>query len=158
MAAAPLPRRPAHRPSSRSTSRRAVSVGGEIYYVKHIDNSRVVRVADPRERRELLLWLLAGVLVFGLGLAYTLERFALVQYGYTIADMKTKRDTLIEANRRLRLEEASLRSPERIDAFARQVLGLQPTTEGQVVRLEPPVPADGEAVVAAARFRLPTSR
>jgi len=158
MAAAPMPRRMYHRPSRRSTSRRPAGAG-DIYYVKSIDNSRVVRVADPNERRELMTWLLAGVLIFGLGLAYTLERFALIQNGYTIAELKSKRDALLEANSKLQLEEARLQRPDRIDAYARQNLGLQPTTEGQVVRLEPAMPvAEGEAVVAAARFRMPTQR
>jgi hypothetical protein len=38
-------------------------------------------------------------------------------------------------NRALRLEEASLRDPERIDFKARQ-LGLQPPQPGQVVRMD----------------------
>ena len=79
--------------------------------------------------------------------------------GYTVAELKSKRDALLETNSKLQLEEARLQRPDRIDAYARQNLGLQPTTEGQVVRLEPVLPVvEGEAVVAAARFRMPTSR
>ena len=149
MAAAAIPRRASHR-IPRET-RRYSPPAGEIYYVKQIDNGRVRRVADPREKREFLLWLLVGVLLFAAGLVYTLERFTLIRSGYTIADLKGKRDTLVESNRKLRLEEASLRSPERIDSLARN-LGLSQPGEGQVVRLENPVPAaNGEVVVARLR-------
>ena len=50
--------------------------------------------------------------------------------------MKSQRDSLSELNRALQLEDASLRSPERIDALARQ-MGLVSPQAGQVQRLEP---------------------
>jgi hypothetical protein len=49
--------------------------------------------------------------------------------------MKIQRDGMLEMNRALRLEEASLRDPERIDVLARK-LGLQSPQAGQVMRLE----------------------
>ena len=147
MAAVAISRSSFHR-SARPAFRRQAA-GSEIYYIKQIDNSRVVRVADPREKREFLLWLLFGTMLFAAGLTYTLEQFAMIRCGYAIADLKGRRDDLMEANRKLRLEEASLRSPERIDSIAREKLGLQPPQEGQVVRMEEPVPAaDGTVVVA----------
>ncbi len=143
----PRPRAILKQRMPRSASRRPAPAG-EIYYVKQIDNSRVVRVANPQERRQFLFWLLLGTLIFGAGLACAGTRFAAIRNGYAIADMKGRRDSLIEANRRLVLEEASLRDPQRIDSIARG-LGLAPPREGQVVRMEAPVtPGDGEVVVA----------
>jgi hypothetical protein len=49
-------------------------------------------------------------------------------------------------NRALRLEEASLRDPERIDMTARK-LGLQPPQPGQVLRMD--ATADASAPVMA---------
>ena len=155
MAAAQVTPRATYRPGaitkqrmSRSASRRKPAAAGEIYYLKQIDNSRVVRVADPEERRQFLFWLLLGTLVFGAVLASAGMRFAVIRNDYTIADLKGRRDTLLESNRKLVLEEASLRSPERIDAIARQ-LGMAPPLEGQVVRMEAPLaPSDGAVVLA----------
>ncbi len=142
MATAVLPRRSAGR-RARTQSPGPRRVAGppprpDIHYIKQIDNSRLVRVADPYERRQFLLWLLVGVMLFAVGLAYTWQRFELVRYGYSIEELKSQRDRLMEANRQLRLEEASLRSPERIDALARNQLGLGPPSPGQVVKLEEP--------------------
>lgn len=143
------PRRPG-RPTGRKGARaRASAAQGEIFFVKQIDNSRLVRVANPQERREFLIWVMMGTVLFAAGLAYAWQRFALVRYGYTIEQLKSRREALIESNRQLRLEEASLRSPERIDAIARANLGLETPRPGQVLSLEDSPPAtDGTVVVA----------
>src|SRR5438477_10143223 len=62
------------------------------------------------------------------------HHFKAIEYGYKIESLRTQRDGLVEMNRALRLEEASLRDPERIDMLARQ-LGLQSPQAGQVVRI-----------------------
>ena len=51
-------------------------------------------------------------------------------------------------NRTLRLEEASLRDPERIDRLARQ-LGMQSPQAGQVIRMESAPPDAGAPVMAS---------
>jgi cell division protein FtsL len=48
----------------------------------------------------------------------------------------------------LRLEEASLRDPERIDKMARE-LGLQSPQAGQVIRMDTALPEGSAAVVAS---------
>ena len=50
-----------------------------------------------------------------------------------------QRDGLAEMNRALRLEEASLRDPERIDTLARK-LGLQSPQAGQVMHMDTVTP------------------
>ena len=49
--------------------------------------------------------------------------------------LRVQRDGLSEMNRALRLEEASLRDPERIDTLARK-LGLQSPQAGQVLHMD----------------------
>ncbi len=123
---------------------------GDIHYIKQIDNSRLVRVADPREKREFLLWLLMGTVLFAAGLAYAWERFALIRYGYAIEELKNRREALVEANRQLRLEEASLRSPARIDSIARKDLGLVAAAAEKVIKLEDwTLPPEGTVVAAS---------
>lgn len=107
----------------------------EVYFAKTIDNSRVVRVADPRRKREMAMFSVAVALLFCVVMLYAWQHFSAIQYGYKIEAQKGVRDSLVEQNRALRLEEASLRDPERIDTLARG-MGLNTPQAGQVVRLD----------------------
>jgi len=107
----------------------------EIYFRKTIDNSRLIKMEDPRREREMKHFGLALCLLFLLVMGYALQHFRAIEYGYKIEALRSERDGLTEMNRALRLEEASLRDPERIDFKARQ-LGLQPPQPGQVVRMD----------------------
>jgi hypothetical protein len=118
----------------------------EIYFRKNIDNSRLVKVEDPRRAREMKFFGVALCCLFLLVMAYALQHFRAIEYGYKIEALRSQRDGLVEMNRALRLEEASLRDPERIDLTARR-LGLQPPQPGQVVRMD--VSADATAPVMA---------
>jgi cell division protein FtsL len=104
----------------------------EIYFRKNIDNSRLVKVEDPGRAREMKQFGLALCCLFLLVMGYALQHFRAIEYGYKIEALRSQRDGLTEMNRALRLEEASLRDPERIDAMARK-LGLQSPQPGQVV-------------------------
>jgi len=79
---------------------------------------------------------------------YAWQHFSAIEYGYRIEAMKSQRDSLTELNRALRLEDASLRSPERIDALARQ-MGLVSPQAGQVQRLEPALDANATELARA---------
>jgi cell division protein FtsL len=68
-------------------------------------------------------------------MGYALQHFRAIEYGYKIEALRSQRDGLVEMNRALRLEEASLRDPERIDVMARK-LGMQSPQPGQVVRID----------------------
>ncbi|MGA7286776.1 MAG: cell division protein FtsL, partial [Terriglobales bacterium] len=74
-------------------------------------------------------------LLFVLVMGYALQHFRAIEYGYKIETLRVQRDGLAEMNRALRLEEASLRDPERIDVMARK-LGLQSPQPGQVMRMD----------------------
>ena len=118
----------------------------EIYFRKSIDNSRLVKVEDPRRAREMKQFSIALCLLFGLVMGYALQHFRAIEFGYQIEALRSQRDGLLEMNRALRLEEASLRDPERIDVMARK-LGLQSPQPGQVMHLD--VDADTSAPVMA---------
>ena len=112
----------------------------EIYFRKTIDNSRLVKVEDPRREREMKQFAFALCCLFLLVMGYALQHFRAIEYGYRIETLRSQRDGLTEMNRALRLEEASLRDPERIDVMARK-LGMQSPQPGQVVRMD----ADADA-------------
>src|SRR5271170_6541471 len=107
----------------------------EIYFRKAIDNSRLVKVEDPRRAREMKQFGIALCCLFLLVMGYALQHYRAIEFGYKIEILRSQRDGLTEMNRALRLEEASLRDPERIDVMARK-LGLQSPQPGQVLRMD----------------------
>jgi cell division protein FtsL len=119
----------------------------EIYFAKAIDNSRLVKVEDPRRARELRQFGFTLGCLFLLVMAYAFQHFKAIEYGYKIEVLKSQRDGLVEENRGLSLEEASLRNPERIDRIAR-TLGLQSPQAGQVIRMDSAVPESGQVVAS----------
>ena len=107
----------------------------EIYFSKAIDNSRLVKVEDPRRNREMKQFCTAMAVLFLLVFTYAWQHFKAIEYGYQIESAKREFASMTEMNRALRLEDASLRDPERIDLLARR-MGLVPPEPGQVIRLE----------------------
>ena len=85
-------------------------------------------------------------LFFLMAMFYTWQHFRSLEYGYQIEAQKTEHDRLLEVNRNLKLEQASLRDPGRIDVLARQ-MNLEPPQPGQVIRLDSEAP-DATAVIA----------
>ncbi len=131
------------------SSRRGWAGTPEVYFAKAIDNSRLVKVADVKRSREMTHFACALAVLFLLVMVYAWQHFSAIEYGYRIEAMKSQRDTLAETNRALRLEEASLKDPERIDMLARQ-MGLETPAAGQVVRIESSAKDPGVPVMARA--------
>ena len=126
--------------------RRSVAgITPEFYFEKSIDNSRVVKVADPQRRREIRMFSAVAVVFFVMAMFYTWQHFRSIEYGYQIEAQKMEHDRLVELNRNLRLEEASLRDPGRIDLLARQ-MGLESPHPGQVQRLDADPQSDGPVI------------
>jgi cell division protein FtsL len=126
----------------------------EFYFARHIDNSRLVKAADPVRTREMRLFCAAICVLFSLVMVYGMQHFYAIEGGYRVEQEKQTLDQLREENRQLRLAEAELSQPGRIDIMARQ-LGLAAPQPGQVIhssarldssapveaRLAPPAPA-----------------
>ena len=135
-----------------SHRRRPIWVGTpEIYFTKQIDNSRLVKVEDPQRGCEMRQFGIALGCLFLLVMTFAWQHFKAIEYGYKIESLKTQRDGLVEINRALRLEEASLRDPGRIDRLARW-FGLQSPQAGQVIRIDGDTesPDAGAPVLASA--------
>jgi cell division protein FtsL len=105
----------------------------EIYFVKHIDNSRLVREVDPEKRRECFRLLPLGILVFLSVLLFSWQHLQCVRAGYEIEDLKGQRAAAQEWNRQLRLQQAALADPQRIDTLARKDLGMVSPSPHQVI-------------------------
>jgi cell division protein FtsL len=121
----------------------------EIYFAKPLDNSRLIKVEDPERGREMRQFGVALGCFFLLVMTYTWQHFKAVEYGYKLESLKVQRDGLLEENRALRLEDASLRSPERIDKLAR-VFGMQPPQASQVIRMDSSTADSSAPMVASA--------
>jgi cell division protein FtsL len=120
----------------------------EIYFAKAIDNSRLVKVADPRRHREMKVFAAVLTVLLALAMVYLGQHFSAIDYGYKIERLRSERDALNEANRALKLEEASLRDPGRIDALAR-TMGLQTPQPGQVQAMDVPTLGGGPVMARA---------
>src|SRR5580698_6361802 len=118
----------------------------EVFFVKRFDNSRIVKAADPVRVKEMRLFACAMAMLFSLIMLYGWQHLSSIEYGYRIESEKQQLQQLEEQNRQLRLSEAQLGDPERIDQMARH-LGLTAPKPGQVVR--PDAVADPNAPVMA---------
>ena len=121
----------------------------EIYFAKAIDNSRLVKVEDAGRNREMKQFGSALAVLFLLVFTYTWQHFKAIEYGYQIESAKREFSNLTEMNRALRLTDASLRDPERIDVMARR-MGLVPPEPGQVIHMDAASAEAGAPVMASA--------
>jgi cell division protein FtsL len=127
----------------------------EVFFTKHIDNSRIVKADDPERRREMRTFSAVMSVLFMLVMVYVWQHFSAIEIGYHVETQKQQVEQLREENRQLRLSEAQLTDPERIDKIAKQ-LGLDAPQPGQVVRpdasaVNAPVLAQASAPAIVAR-------
>jgi cell division protein FtsL len=120
----------------------------EMFFAKHIDNSRIVKADDPERRREMRSFTIAMTMFFVLTMVYVWQHFSAIEVGYRVEAQKIQVEQLQEKNRQLELSEAQLSDPGRIDKIAKQ-LGLDAPQPGQVVR--PDGMGSTTAVMAQAR-------
>jgi cell division protein FtsL len=118
----------------------------EFHFARHIDNSRLVKAADPVRAREMRLFTAALAVLFSLVMVYALQHFYAIEGSYRVEQEKQTLDQLREDNRQLRLAQAELTQPARIDMMARQ-LGLSAPQPGQVIH--PNARIDSSAPVEA---------
>jgi len=104
----------------------------EFHFRKQLDNSRLVKAADPVRARQMRVFSAAVAVLFSLVMIYGLQHFSAIEGGYQVESEKQTRDQLREENRQLKLAEAQLTEPGRIDSMARQ-LGLLEPQPGQVI-------------------------
>ena len=123
-----------------------------FFYSKKIDNSRVIRQADPGARGECWSAVGAAGILLVLGGSIIAPHVGSVLAGYKLEALKQERQTLIDQKRDLEVKEAGLLSPERLNALAQarkltspasdQVIHLDTDTiDSSVARVQPVVPS-----------------
>ena len=113
------------------------------FYCKKIDNSRLVREADPQTRGAC--WSTIGVAVALLALltGVLAPSAANTLAGSRLEDLRAEQRRLLDERRTLELQEAELLSPENLEKYARERDLAAPSLD-QVIRLA----GKGEGAVA----------
>ncbi len=106
----------------------------EFHFVKHIDNSRLRREVDVEFRRECFGLLGLGILVFLFVFVLGYQHFQSMRLGYQVEQLKAESKALEEQKHQLRLEQAALADPKRIDALAHRLGMVRPDPQ-QIIRL-----------------------
>jgi hypothetical protein len=120
---------------------RALPNDGIYFYSKKIDNSRVVRQADPEAHGECWSAVGAAAVLLMLGASVIAPHVGSILAGYKLEALKQERQSLINQKRDLEVREAALLSPGHLHDLAR-LRSLASPGSDQVIHLDAP-PADG---------------
>ena len=141
-----VPRRAALRAERDPFLLRALPHEDLFFYSKRIDNSRLVREADPQARGAC--WSAIGAASVALVLLTSLlaPSVAGTLAGYKLESLRAQEQKLLTERRVLELQEAALLRLDRLEKLARAQNLVAPRSE-QIVHLEP----TGDAAVAMIR-------
>jgi cell division protein FtsL len=129
-------------------SRKKSGVAPQFHTVKRIDNSRLVRNAEPMRLRGFYRTAGLGAVIAAFLMMYIYQHFQCIDLSFQLEDLKSKQTQSMALNSELRLEIEGLRDPRRIDVIARRQLGLTQPMPTQVQEYDAPSGAE----VAAARY------
>jgi cell division protein FtsL len=92
-------------------------------------------------RASTALLVVACALVLSIGAVFFVwQRYQFIRLGFTVNKLREQRAALVERIEPLRVEVEYLSRLERIDALARQQLGMRPPAPSQVILIEGYVP------------------
>ena len=118
---------------------------------KDVRNNPIVREVDERRLQEQWRSVAIGVLFVGVLLFSGWQRVELLQHGYRLEQMQQERNDEAAVNRHLRLEIATLKSPQRIERLATGPLRLVEPETGAAIVIERVVPTEPPAASVLAR-------
>ena len=76
----------------------------ECAFIKHIDNTRLVKASDPVRECEMRVFSVVATILLGLVLVYGLQHFYAIESGYNVESSKQQLEQLREENRQLKEE------------------------------------------------------
>jgi cell division protein FtsB len=123
----------------------------EFHTVKRIDNSRLVRHAEPVRMQGFYRTAAWGGVIAMFLMFYVYQHFRCIDLSFQLEDLKARQTKISALNSELRLEIEGLRDPRRIDVIARRQLGLTEPLPTQVQDYEAPASAE----VASVRYVRP---
>jgi cell division protein FtsL len=98
-----------------------------------VKRERAVRSTASRWR--LFLGIFLGIALIVAVLVHVWLRLQVVRMGYVLSTTSKLQTRLEQENRELKVELATLTSPDRLEALARQRLGLAAPEKGQIIVL-----------------------
>ena len=137
---APVPEAPAPRLTVSRTERdpfqlRALPHEDVFFFCKKIDNSRLVREADPRAGNTCWSAIGAACLMLAFLTGVLAPNVANTVAGYKLEQLRSESQNLADERRALELEVAQRLSPERLDKMA-QGQNLVTPSPNQIIHLE----------------------
>lgn len=109
-----------------------------------IRNNGIKCVIDPRIMSDLLRTIISLGLIAGALLFYSWVRSQIVYTGYESQELFAAEEKLLHIQKKLILEEETLKNPKRIDIIARNDLGMTPLRPNQLIL--PPSQAGGSGI------------
>jgi cell division protein FtsL len=95
-----------------------------------------VESAGRRQRpRQVILIAISALGLVGVALLHVWLRLQVVHMGYVLSTTSKLQNQLEQENRELKVEFATLTSPDRLEAMSRRRLGLRSPEKGQVIVL-----------------------
>jgi cell division protein FtsL len=114
-------------------------------------NWGIKRRTDSRHLRDLLLGLLPVLVLAGVPFFHSWVRSRIVDMGYQVQRLRVEEETLLLKEKAYILEEATLKSPQRIDEIARTDLGMMPIQPNQLITSQVrDLQQDGATIIAMA--------
>jgi hypothetical protein len=107
------------------------------FYSKRVDNSRVVRQADPQASGHCWSAVSAAAVLLVLGGSIITPNVASVMAGYKLETLKQEHQSLVDRKRELEVREAALLSPERLNDVAKAQQLTSPASS-QIFHLDTP--------------------
>jgi cell division protein FtsL len=86
-------------------------------------------------RRQVIITLMMLICFMGTGIGYVWSNFERTQIGYDLSQLKKEEMRLEEINQKLKLELATLKSPQNLERLAIQKLGLGSPKPEQIILL-----------------------
>jgi hypothetical protein len=130
------PEQPAGGPAERDLCQlRALPHEDVYFYCKRIDNSRLVREADPRARRACWSTIGAAFAALALLTGALAPSAANTLANYRLGELRNEERILMDERRGLELRAAELLSPERLERYAKE-RDLTAPSPNQMVRLD----------------------
>jgi cell division protein FtsL len=99
------------------------------------NKAQINRAVRRRRQQQLMLLALSAFGLIGVALLHVWLRLQVVHMGYVLATTSKLQNQLEQENRELKVELATLTSPDRLEAMSRRRLGLRPPEKGQVIVL-----------------------
>ena len=86
-------------------------------------------------RRQVVITLMMLICFMVTGIGYVWSNFERTQIGYDLSQLQKEEMRLSEINQKLKLELATLKSPQNLEHLATQKLGLSPPKPEQIILL-----------------------